>query len=239
VAATPGIWAVIPAAGTGRRFHVGSDSQGIPKQYSRIAGKTVLEHSAAVVLQLQGLRQLVIAVHPTDTKARQLPLSLDNRVCFVAGGDERSDSVLQGLLYLYNQARDDDWVLVHDAARPCVSVGDLQQLVNALHDHPVGGVLAVPVVDTLKREADGNIVQTVDRQGIWQAQTPQMFRFGLLLECLQEANNQRQPVTDEASAIESCGYVARIVEGSRSNIKITYPDDLALAAFYLQEINHP
>jgi 2-C-methyl-D-erythritol 4-phosphate cytidylyltransferase len=231
------IWAVIPAAGAGERFRAVSDQSGKPKQYACIGDKTVLEHSVAALLQLQGLQQVVIALHPSDSQGRHLPSLMDSKVWFVNGGAERSDSVLRALLFLSDHASPDDWVLVHDAARPCISVEDLQKLVSALQDHPVGGILAVRVVDTLKKVERGDIVHTVDRKEIWQAQTPQMFRFGLLMKCLQDANEKRELVTDEASAIERCGYIARVVEGSRRNIKITYFEDLALAAFYLQEGN--
>jgi 2-C-methyl-D-erythritol 4-phosphate cytidylyltransferase/2-C-methyl-D-erythritol 2,4-cyclodiphosphate synthase len=225
----PGIWAVIPAAGTGSRF-----GRGV-KQYACIGGATVLERSVAALLQQENVKKIVIALHPDDTQGKQLPLLQHEKICFVTGGSERADSVLQALYYLRDFARKDDFVIVHDAARPCVATADLQKLIDTLHDDSVGGILAVPAIDTLKTVDAMNIVGTVDRAAIWQAQTPQMFRFGLLLECLQQSIKTQQLVTDEASAVEACGYAVKIVAGSRSNIKITYQDDLALAAFYLCE----
>lgn len=227
------VWAVIPAAGTGSRF-----DHDKPKQYAHTGLHTVLEHSAIVLLGNEKISQLVIAVHPDDVQAQQLPALQDKKVRFTKGGEQRADSVLHALEYLQEEAMPDDWVLVHDAARPCLSVDDLQNLLDALIDDPVGGILAVPVTDTLKKVDEGNIVSTVDRSAIWQAQTPQMFRFGLLLECMQQALEKKLRVTDEASAVEAAGYIAKVVRGSNSNIKITYPDDLALAAFYLRE-GHP
>jgi 2-C-methyl-D-erythritol 4-phosphate cytidylyltransferase/2-C-methyl-D-erythritol 2,4-cyclodiphosphate synthase len=225
------IWAVIPAAGTGSRF--GADYS---KQYAGINNATVLEHSAAALLQQKCLQKIVIALHADDTQGAQLPLLQHEKIIFVCGGAERTDSVLQALLYLREYAEKDDWVLVHDAARPCLSVSDLQKLIDTLRDDQVGGILAVPATDTLKKinENDG-INSTIDRSVVWQAQTPQMFRFGLLLESLQQVQQKKLMTTDEASAIEACGYTAKVVLGSRSNIKITYPDDLALAEFYLRE----
>lgn len=227
----PALWAVIPAAGVGSRF----SDYGEPKQYALVQNRTVLEHSVDALLQCPRLQQLVIAIHPQDARATGLHALQRPDIRLVQGGAERADSVLAALLSLREQAAADDWVLVHDAARPCLSKRDLVTLVQTLNDDLVGGILAVPAVDTLKQVAGDRILHTVDRAGIWQAQTPQMFRYGLLVQCLQQARADRLPVTDEASAIEVYGYTARVVEGSRSNIKITYPDDLALAAFYLQQ----
>jgi 2-C-methyl-D-erythritol 4-phosphate cytidylyltransferase/2-C-methyl-D-erythritol 2,4-cyclodiphosphate synthase len=224
------IWAVIPAAGTGSRF--GAD---YAKQYASINNATVLERSAATLLQQKSLQKIVIALHADDAQGAQLPLLQHEKITFVCGGTERTDSVLQALLYLREYAEKDDWVLVHDAARPCLSVSDLQKLIDSLRDDSVGGLLAVPATDTLKKIDGNDVNSTIDRSVIWHAQTPQMFRFGLLLECLQKVRQEQQLVTDEASAIEVCGYNAKVVLGSRSNIKITYPDDLALAEFYLRE----
>ncbi|HSC76217.1 MAG TPA: bifunctional 2-C-methyl-D-erythritol 4-phosphate cytidylyltransferase/2-C-methyl-D-erythritol 2,4-cyclodiphosphate synthase [Pseudomonadales bacterium] len=230
MSAETGIWAIIPAAGTGSRF-----GSGRAKQYARIGNATVLEYSISALLQYSNLQKIVVALHPDDTQGKQLPLLQHEKVCFVTGGAERADSVLQALCYLRDFAKQDDFILVHDAARPCLSYADVQKLIDALHNDPVGGILAVPTTDTLKNVDAMNIVGTVDRSAIWQAQTPQMFRFAVLLECLQHAQQKKQVVTDEASAIEACNYSAKLVLGSRSNIKITYPDDLALAAFYLRE----
>lgn len=225
------IWAVVPAAGIGTRF---SDQR--IKQYASIGNATVLEHSVTNLLQHPSIHKIVIALHPGDSQGRQLPLLQHEKISFVEGGVERADSVLQALLHLNAYADQGDWILVHDAARPCVSMQDIHNLISALSDDPVGGILAIPATDTLKTVEANSIVRTIDRSLIWQAQTPQMFRFGMLLKCLQLAKQNVQLITDEASAIEACGYAPKVILGSRSNIKITYPDDLALAAFYfLQE----
>ncbi|MEZ5435305.1 MAG: 2-C-methyl-D-erythritol 4-phosphate cytidylyltransferase [Pseudomonadales bacterium] len=226
----PHFFAVIPAAGTGSRF-----SAHDAKQYMPLLSSTVLERSAATLLQTNSLQQLVIAIHPEDTRAASLPQLQDARVRFVAGGQERCDSVLAALEDLQNIATDSDWVLVHDAARPCLTTVALQYLLNDLSQDAVGGVLAVPAIDTLKQVADGVVKNTLDRREIWQAQTPQMFRFGLLLAALQSVREKNLAVTDEASAMEAAGHRVKVVAGTRSNIKITYPEDLALAAFYLQQ----
>jgi 2-C-methyl-D-erythritol 4-phosphate cytidylyltransferase len=226
----PARWAIVPAAGIGSRFA----ATGLPKQYAHIGDHTVLEYSVAAMLAA-GVAGVVVAVHPADTQALHLPLLQHPAVRFVTGGAERSDSVLQALLSLQGVAQPEDWVLVHDAARPCLLLQDVEKLLLALNADPVGGILAVPAIDTLKKVCCDTIEQTVDRSQVWQAQTPQMFRYGLLLQCLQAALAAGQPVTDEASAVEACGHAVKVVEGSRSNIKVTYPQDLALAAFFLQQ----
>lgn len=228
--AEPRLWAVIPAAGAGSRF-----AGDIPKQYLLLEGKTVLEHSAGALLALRDLQQLIIAVHPDDGRARLLPLLQDSRVCFVQGGAERADSVRLALDALAGKAAADDWVLVHDAARPCLRHAELLVLLEKLASDPVGGILAVPAIDTLKQVSGDAGVRTLDRSMIWQAQTPQLFRYGMLHSALRHARERGVTVTDEASAVEAEGMPVRVVEGSRSNIKITYPDDLALARFFLQQ----
>jgi 2-C-methyl-D-erythritol 4-phosphate cytidylyltransferase len=152
----------------------------------------------------------------------------------VTGGTERCHSVLKALDALAGEAAAEDWVLVHDAARPCLSRADLYRLVDCLRDHPVGGLLAVPVRDTMKRcSPDGSVMATVERAGLWHAYTPQMFRFGLLSASLRSSIAAGELVTDEAAAVERAGLVPRVVEGSFGNIKVTRPQDLALAAFFL------
>lgn len=226
----PRFFAVIPAAGMGSRFAAHA-----AKQYMPLLSSTVLERSASTLLQLKNLQQLVIAVHPEDQRAATLPLLHDVRVRFVHGGAERADSVLAALEALQNLATENDWVLVHDAARPCLTEKLLQRLLDELAQDAVGGILAVPATDTLKQVTDGAVQNTLDRRAIWQAQTPQMFRYGLLLAALQAARDKQLAVTDESSAVEMTGHSVQVVEGARSNIKITYPEDLALAAFYLQQ----
>lgn len=223
-------WALVPAAGLGARM--GAD---LPKQYLPLNGKTLLEQTLSRLLALPDLAGVVLALSPTDPHWEHLPLAGDARIAVVDGGTERSRSVLNGLNYLTLQARADDWVLVHDAARPCVSTGSIEALRRHCADHPVGGILAVPVGDTLKRVEEGEIGATCDRRGLWQAQTPQLFRYELLHQCLARACAQGEAVTDEASALELAGYRPRVFEGRTDNIKVTRPEDLALAEVILQQ----
>ena len=217
-------WIIVPAAGVGRRF--GGD---IPKQYQQLLGKSVIEHTLDRLLQLDDVK-IVVAVSPEDNLWQQLPVFQNSNIDTTLGGDERADSVRLALESLQGKAKHDDWVLVHDVARPCVRVQDIQSLMTTLADHKVGGVLATPVSDTVKRVLNEfNIDSTEDRSQLWAAQTPQMFRYGLLLESLQKAVQQQYQPTDESSAIEYFGYTPCVVEGSRDNIKITRLEDLAIA----------
>ncbi len=226
------LWMVIPAAGSGRRM-----GSGTPKQYLRVAGATVMEHTVNRLCAVPGVSALVVAVAPDDAVAVSLPYRDYSRLRFVCGGAERADSVLAGLRALHAEAGPDDWVLVHDVARPCVGLEDIARLIDTLRDDPVGGILACPVRDTLKRETagSGRISETVTRTGVWQAQTPQMFRYGLLSSCLTDALAAGADITDESSAVEWAGHAPRLVAGSSSNIKITFPDDLACAGFLLEQ----
>lgn len=218
-------WGIVPAAGTGRRF--GGDT---PKQYSDLLGQPVLAHSIGCLLSIDTLEKVVVAIHPDDGRWRTMEISSDARVASVAGGRERADSVLAALESLQGEAERDDWVLVHDAVRPCVNTADIEKLIGAAKAHAVGGLLACPVSDTLKRAEGGEVVETVDRSGLWRALTPQMFRYGLLVRSLRG----RDGVTDESSALEQAGYRPLIVEGSASNIKITHRADLALGELILR-----
>ncbi|GAB6389482.1 2-C-methyl-D-erythritol 4-phosphate cytidylyltransferase [Stutzerimonas marianensis] len=220
---TPDFWAVIPAAGVGSRMRADR-----PKQYLPLAGKALIEHTLDCFLDHPGLLGLVVSIAPEDPYWPSLTCALDQRVQRVDGGAERADSVLAGLCHLRERgARLTDWVLVHDAARPNLARGDLDRLLGELADDPVGGLLAVPARDTLKRAgADGRVVETVDRSVIWQAYTPQMFRLGALLHALQAALEAGAAVTDEASAIEWVGDSPRLVEGRADNLKVTRPEDL-------------
>lgn len=217
-------WIIVPAAGVGRRF--GGD---VPKQYQQLLGKPVIEHTLERLLQLEGV-QLVVAVSSEDTLWQQLAVFQDPRIQTTTGGEERADSVRLALEFLQGKAQQDDWVLVHDVARPCVRVQDIQDLMTKLDSHKTGGVLATPVSDTVKRVLDeSNIDSTEDRSQLWAAQTPQMFRYGLLLESLQKAVQQQYQPTDESAAIERLGYTPCVVEGSRDNIKVTRLEDMAIA----------
>ncbi|MBD2859941.1 2-C-methyl-D-erythritol 4-phosphate cytidylyltransferase [Spongiibacter sp. KMU-158] len=224
------LWAVVPAAGAGRRFGVET-----PKQYLPLLDKTVFEHSLGVLFGIAELAKIVVALSADDAYFDSLVIANSDRLLKVNGGAERADSVLAGLQGLNGLAADDDWVLVHDAARPCVSAEEMNRLL-ALRDgsNGIGGLLALPVVDTLKRVDDHyKVVNTVDRNALWRALTPQLFRFAELKQALEYCLARGLPVTDEASAIEQFGKQAKVVLGNARNIKITYPQDLALAAHFL------
>lgn len=192
-----------------------------------------MQHSVERLCQLP-VAGCVLALHADDQTAKSLSFSQPQLLHWVTGGGERMDSVLAALHYLSAYADSDDWVLVHDVARPCILATDLQRLLQQLAQETVGGLLAVPVRDTLKLAHQQQVVKTVPRDHLWQCQTPQMFRFGILLKALELAKAQQQLVTDEASAVELLGLPIKLVNGSSSNIKITYPDDLTLAAAILQ-----
>lgn len=223
-------WAIVPAAGVGSRM--GADR---PKQYLRMGRKTLLEHTLERLLALPNLAGLVVALHPDDQQWQSLEVSADPRVAVVDGGRDRSRSVLNALNSLTLQAEPNDWALVHDAARPCVRLSCIANLCRHTALHGVGGILGVPVGDTLKLVNSQQAIQkTLDRQHLWQAQTPQLFRFQLLHQCLARAVAQGETITDEASALELAGYGPLIVEGRNDNIKVTRAEDLALAELILK-----
>jgi 2-C-methyl-D-erythritol 4-phosphate cytidylyltransferase len=198
----------------------------VPKQYLQLAGRSLLERTAAVLASVERIAQVLIVIAPGDSHAATL--SLDRKVRLAAaGGATRAASVRAGLDAL--EADDADWVLVHDAARACLLPADVDGLLDALLGDPVGGLLATPVADTLK-QADGaqRVLRTVPRDHMWRAATPQMFQVGMLRTAL-DAPGMLAQATDEASAIEALGQAPRLVEGPASNIKITTPPDLALA----------
>ena len=228
----PRLWAVVPAAGSGRRF--GSE---IPKQYLILQDQPIMLHSINRLFALP-LSGCVIAIAADDRHAQTIDYQSIDHIHFVIGGAERMDSVLAGLEYLKDKAAVNDWILVHDVARPCVTSTSLYRLVDELYAHEVGGILATPVRDTLKQVHDRNILATVPRDHLWQAQTPQMFRFGVLYDALIAAKTKGLQVTDEASAVEFAGFSVKIIEGRMDNLKITYADDLALADVILQAQQH-
>jgi 2-C-methyl-D-erythritol 4-phosphate cytidylyltransferase len=223
-------WAVIPAAGMGRRM----ESE-IPKQYLPLRGKCVLEWTLARFLDHPLIAGVIVALSAEDQQWATLALE-HPKLVRVAGGAERSDSVLSALHRLSEMAADDDWVLVHDAARPCLSLQDLDHLLAELSEHPVGGVLGTPISDTVKKTNDAaEVIDTPDRTQLWRAFTPQMFRLRALTDALISALNAGKLVTDDASAMELAGYRPKMVKGRADNIKITQPGDLQLAELYLQE----
>ncbi len=227
---TPAYWVVVPAAGVGARMEIN-----LPKQYLPLLDKTVIEHTLLQLLSLPGIAGVYIALGPQDKYWPQLPIASHPSIHPVMGAAERAGSVLNALLALSQVAHNDDWVLVHDAARPCIKKDDIAALIQQVADHPVGGILGVPVSDTLKNVRDNTIVTTIDRRHLWQAQTPQLFRLSLLRDCLQQALAEGKCITDEASAVEAFGYCPLMVKGSGSNIKITYPEDLVIASLFLQQ----
>ncbi len=223
-------WVAIPAAGVGARM-----GGAIPKQYLSLRGKTVIEYTLACFLEHPAIAGVTVALAAEDGHWERLGLRRnDGRLQTTLGGGERCYSVLNALKALSKTAGKDDWVLVHDAARPCLRRSDLDCLIDSARRHPVGGLLALPVRDTLKRAAEnGTVDTTIDRRSLWQALTPQMFRLSALRQALEGALSQRCLVTDEAQAMELAGQAPLLVEGHEDNIKITRPQDLELAELFL------
>jgi 2-C-methyl-D-erythritol 4-phosphate cytidylyltransferase len=229
----PRHWVVIPAAGAGRRF-----GGSTPKQYLRLAGRLVIDHSIACFIEHPAIAGCVVALSPADDWWAASAYAGHPRVWRADGGAERADSVGNALSLLAGQADAADWVLVHDAARPCLHPDDLNRLLAALADEPVGALLAVPMHDTVKL-ADINggerSERTVPREHLWRACTPQAFRLLQLRQALADAAAQGLAVTDDAGAIELLGQKPRLIPCRPDNIKITRPDDLALAAFLIEK----
>ena len=226
------IWVVIPAAGVGKRME--SDT---PKQYLKLNNKTVIEHTLSVFDKHDSISEIVVSISEGDEYWAALNFYSSKPLHVATGGKERCDSVFNGLKYLENKAAKDDWVLVHDAARPCLRHEDLTLLIDTLKEHEVGGVLAVRVRDTMKRSDDKSFIkETVERENLWHALTPQMFRFSMLKNALESAIVNNEVITDESSAIELAGFQPALIEGHADNIKITRPEDLVLASFFLQKI---
>lgn len=223
---------VVPAAGVGSRMEADR-----PKQYLTLHGKTILEHTVERLLSHPAVDRVVIAIGRTDPYFPTLPLQSHPQVSVVVGGSERADSVLAGLDYL-TQHHDYSWVMVHDAARPCLRLKDVDALITESFNNHIGGILATPVRDTMKRgNSAGGIASTVERNDLWHALTPQMFLLSTLHHALTSALASGVNVTDEASALEAMGITSALVRGRADNIKITQPEDLALAEFYLQQLD--
>lgn len=222
---------MIPAAGSGSRMQADR-----PKQYLPLAGRTVLEHTLRCFHDHPQIAGIVLVLSAGDPYWDATGLQQAYPVHRVAGGAERCHSVLNALEYLVQQGAGDDWVLVHDAARPCLRRADLDLLLVSVSSDPVGGLLAAPVRDTMKRsDASNRVTETVDRNRLWHALTPQMFRIGRLRAALQSALQSGILVTDEAAAMEADGHAPLLVQGGVDNIKITRPEDLVLAEFYLSQ----
>lgn len=234
------IWAILPAAGIGRRM--GSKT---PKQYLPVNGIPVIACALQRLAAVSAIEKIVVVLHPDDKHWQQLQLTsaaeeavdgvAPERISCALGGDERYQSVLNGLDHIQGDANADDWVLVHDAVRPCVRSADIEKLILELQHHDVGGLLGSPVDNTLKQvDADNSVIATVDRSSLWNALTPQMFRYEILRDAIQQVVSTHDKVTDEASAVERLGHRPKMVEGNKDNIKITHETDLALASHILK-----
>jgi len=220
-------YALVPAAGFGSRMR-----DVLPKQYLPLAGKPMIAYALDTLCACTDIETVFVVLSPEDTQFRSYDWSSygDKLQPLFCGGDTRAASVANGLLAC--ELEPDDWVLVHDAARPCLTQVHLHKMISELGEDKVGGILAVPVADTLKRaDATQHIECTESRDRLWQAQTPQMFRVGLLSQALQQC----RIVTDEASAVEALGLQPRLIEGDSRNIKVTYPQDIRLAELILRE----
>lgn len=225
----PEVWGVVPAAGSGQRM-----GGGTPKQYLPLAGRTVIEHALAPLVANRRLRGVMVALAAGDRRWPTLPLAADPRLHTCTGGAERCHSVLAALDAVRGLGAPDAWVLVHDAARPCLRAEDVDTLLDAGLGHGAGALLAAPVVDTLKRAgASGEVEATVGRERLWRALTPQLFPLRTLHRALSAALAAGRLVTDEAQAMEWAGHRPLLVRGHGDNIKVTTPDDHEMAAFIL------
>lgn len=228
------IWAVVPAAGVGKRMQ-----SSIPKQYLPLNGRPVLEHTVNLLLDNENIDGLVIALQEDDGYWADIKIDSDKPLLRAPGGKERADSVLSALATLSeHDSFDEDsaWVMVHDAVRPCVRQQDIATLATEVAANPNGGLLALPVRDTMKRQASGTaarVSETVDRENLWHALTPQYFPAKALRKALEKALAENLPITDESSAMEIAGFSPLLVNGHEDNIKITRPQDLRLASLYL------
>ncbi len=234
------IWAIVPAAGIGKRMQ--SD---IPKQYLSLNGRPVLEHTINTLLKNKNISGLVIALQPDDAYFADIKINSNKPVLRAAGGKERADSVLNAInkLFKYEQFDADvDWVMVHDAVRACLKQQDIDRLVSEVAEDKNGGLLALPVRDTMKRQNVGKsiatVAKTIKRENLWHALTPQYFHAASLKNALEKAQLEDKKITDESSAMEFAGFSPRLVHGYEDNIKITRPDDLRLASLYLRSQGH-
>lgn len=233
VSSTPRLWALIPCAGSGSRALSPGQPPALAKQYQIVAGEPLVLHTLAAFAAVSRLAGTLVVVAPGDDFFNGFFAAPDTPTFQVAavGGASRAHSVANGLVHLRTLgAGEGDWVLVHDAARCLVTPAQIDALIDACLDDPVGGLLALKLPDTLKSERDGRVAATLDRADKWLAQTPQMFRLAQLAQALTEAQEfSGAQVTDEASAIEAMGLNPKLVAGSAQNFKVTYPEDFALA----------
>ena len=223
---------IIPASGIGSRMNTKQ-----PKQYLKLDnGLSVLDQTLKTLLNIEKIKGCIVAVAENDTEFKNSVFANHDKLLATAvGGKERFHSVISALNALRPFAKDNDWVLVHDAARPCVKASEIENLIKQLKDHPVGGLLATQVVDTIKKSHDNIVESTLDRSTLWQAQTPQMYRFAVLSKALENVVQNNLTITDEASSIEYLSLESILIKASKSNLKITTAEDLTLANFYLEQ----
>ena len=226
----PRYWALIPAAGSGQRM-----GAAVPKQYLQLCGKPIIQHTVERISGNRWIAGTVVVLAAADPHWSTLKFEAKHELYTTPGGNERCHSVLAGLQLLSDRAAPSDWVLVHDAARPCLRAQDIDALISGVADHLVGGVLGVPVRDTMKRVNSGDeVVETVDRSKLWHALTPQMFRLAALKLALESALSSGVMVTDEAQAMELVNAMPLVIAGHPDNIKVTEPADCHLASLLMQ-----
>jgi 2-C-methyl-D-erythritol 4-phosphate cytidylyltransferase len=226
------IWAIVPAAGIGQRMQ--SD---LPKQYLPLNGKPILAWTLDAICRVPEIFQVIVPLHPEDIYWQQQIHLTYPHLQTVTGGKLRFESVQNALDFIKPKADANDWVLVHDAVRPCITPREISELLANIVMHPVGGLWGVPVRDTLKKvDETQQVIKTVSRDDLWHALTPQIFRFGMLQEALFTAKRDNIMITDEAGAIEHLGYHPQMVRGSYANIKITYPEDLRSASLWISQM---
>ena len=224
-------WVVIPAAGIGRRM--GGD---IPKQYVSVNGKTIIEHTIDNFIGRKEIENICIAISESDEHWPALPISKNKKMITTIGGSERYESVYNGLCALKDKANDDDWVLVHDAVRPCLKKSIIDRLITDVSSNDVGGILALPCFETMKKVNNNrHIEETINREIIWRAQTPQVFKYKKLLLAIEKAINENIHITDEAMAMELLNYKPIVIMGDEKNIKITHQTDLKHLELFLRE----
>jgi 2-C-methyl-D-erythritol 4-phosphate cytidylyltransferase len=224
------VWAIVPASGIGHRMQ-----SPVAKQYLQLDNKTIIEHTLDRLLSFDGIDGLILVLQAGDRNWEALNYQFSKPLIVTTGGKQRHDSVFNGLQKLLELKMDNPFVMVHDAVRPLVLHQDLQNLLDAAVEHEAGGLLALPVSDTLKQQDEfGNIERTVPRKDLWRAFTPQMFRAELLYRAIEHVRQNNLNVTDDASAVEALGMCPRLVVSSAENLKITYPADLPLATMILK-----
>ena len=209
----------------------------LPKQYLPLLHQTVIEITLEKLLAINNVEKIIVSLHPEDRHWQTLNCAQNPKIQTVIGGKERSDSVLAALKHIQHQAEERDWIIVHDAARPCIMNETIELMLTEMQDEEIGGILAVASDDTLKKVTGQRVHSTLDRRTVWQAQTPQIFRYQLLYQCLGKAIASSHPITDDASAIEMAGHAPKIIPGRKDNIKITHPEDLHFAEFILKKQN--